>query len=101
MKKTIRMVIAASILLLVGGQAAIAQDASEETKAVAAVSKPVDVGNKICPVTGEKIDEKTGVTYEYKGKIYHFCCAACIGEFKKDPQTYIKKIEASQAGSKE
>ena len=26
--------------------------------------KAVNVGNKICPVTGEKIDEKTKVTYE-------------------------------------
>jgi len=67
--------------------------------------KAVNVGNKICPVTGEKIDEKARVTYEYKGKIYNFCCAMCIDEFKKDPDTYIKKIEdelkaASEAKSK-
>ena len=59
--------------------------------------KAVDVGNKICPVGGEKIDEKTKATYEYEGKIYNFCCAMCIDDFKKDPQKYIKKIEEEKA----
>lgn len=60
--------------------------------------KAVDVGNKICPVTGEKIDEKTKATYAYEGKIYNFCCTACVDEFKKDPQKYIKKIEEERKG---
>lgn len=55
-----------------------------------------DAGNKICPVSGEKIDEKTKAAYEYKGKIYNFCCPACIDEFKKDPEKYIKKIEEQE-----
>ncbi len=58
-----------------------------------ASKEAVNVGNKICPVSGEKIDEKTKATYEYGGKIYNFCCAMCIDEFKKDPQKYIKKVE--------
>lgn len=53
----------------------------------------VNVGNKICPVSGEKIDEKMKSTYEYEGKVYNFCCPMCIDDFKKDPQKYIKKIE--------
>jgi YHS domain-containing protein len=67
--------------------------AAEQTNATAAVQKAEEVGNKICPVTGEKIDEKTKATYEYKGKIYNFCCSMCIDEFKKDPEKYIKKVE--------
>ena len=59
----------------------------------AAVKESANVGNKICPVTGAKIDEKLKATYEYEGKIYNFCCSACIEEFKKDPEKYIKKIE--------
>lgn len=51
------------------------------------------VGNKICPVTGGKIEKKTEVTYEYKGKIYSFCCAACIPEFQKNPEKYIGKVK--------
>ena len=66
-----------------------------------AEKKAVNVGNKICPVTGEKINENTKVTYEYQGKIYNFCCAGCPDEFKKDPEKYIKKIEEEkQAESK-
>lgn len=58
-----------------------------QTKSIA-----VDAGNKICPVLGEKIDEAVKVTYEYEGKIYNFCCAACVEEFKKEPQKYIDKV---------
>ena len=47
------------------------------------VKNAEDVGNKICPVSGDKIDEKMKQTYEYKGKIYSFCCPDCIEEFKK------------------
>ncbi|MBU4311747.1 MAG: YHS domain-containing protein [Candidatus Omnitrophica bacterium] len=54
---------------------------------------PVDVGNKICPVSGEEIYEEMKATYEHEGKIYNFCCAMCIDEFKKDPEKYIEKIE--------
>jgi YHS domain-containing protein len=55
-------------------------------------SDVVDVGNKICPVLGEPIDETAKATYEYEGKIYNFCCAGCIDEFKKEPQKYIDKV---------
>ncbi|MBU4251943.1 MAG: YHS domain-containing protein [Candidatus Omnitrophica bacterium] len=58
------------------------------------VSNGVNVDNKICPVSGEKIEEKMKAVYEYKGKIYNFCCASCVDDFKKDPQKYIKKVEA-------
>ncbi len=74
----------------------------QHTEETAEIEKAVGVGNKICPVSGEKIDEKTKVTYEYKGKIYNFCCPMCIDEFKKDPEKYIKKLEEElQVESKE
>lgn len=66
-----------------------------------ASQEAVNVGNKICPVSGEKINEKIKATYEYEGKIYNFCCPMCIEEFKKDPKIYIKKVgEELQAESK-
>jgi YHS domain-containing protein len=90
------------VLILVGYGMAQAQNAPSDAKAKEEVSKPQVVGNKICPVTGEKIDEKTKATYEYEGKIYNFCCAMCIDTFKKDPQKYIKKVEEElQAAAKE
>lgn len=65
---------------------------AQETQANTQASvQAVDAGNKICPVSGEKIDEKA--TYEYQGKIYHFCCSSCLEDFKKDPEKYIKKVE--------
>ena len=57
-----------------------------------AESTAVDAGNKICPVSGESVDEAAKVTYEYEGKIYNFCCSMCIDEFKKEPQKYIDKV---------
>ena len=62
--------------------------------------KAVAVGNKVCPVLNEKINEKMKATYEYEGKIYNFCCAMCIDEFKKDPELYIKKIEREESEEK-
>lgn len=50
-------------------------------------------GNEVCPVTGEKIGQKAMVTSEYEGKIYNFCCAACIDTFKKDPERYLKDMK--------
>ena len=52
----------------------------------------VNVGNKICPVLGEKINERMKATYEFNGKIYNFCCASCIGMFKENVDKYIKKV---------
>ncbi len=71
--------------------------AAEQKNTTEQVKKAEVVGNKICPVSGEKIDEKMKETYEYKGKIYNFCCPMCIEEFKKDPEKYIEKMEKEKA----
>ena len=60
------------------------------------------MGNVVCPVSGQSIDDKVKVTYEYKGKIYSFCCQGCIDEFKKDPDKYIEKMRDKETeGSKQ
>ncbi|MDP3143039.1 MAG: hypothetical protein Q8N14_03710, partial [Candidatus Omnitrophota bacterium] len=42
--------------------------AGEETSTTVQTEKKAEeVGNKFCPVTGEKIEEKTKATYEYQG----------------------------------
>lgn len=61
----------------------------------------VTVGNKLCPVTDEKIDKNSEVTYEYKGKVYSFCCQACVIEFKKDPEKFIEKMKKAGEGNDE
>ncbi len=68
-----------------------------ESVSVDTSTEAVEVGNKICPVFGERINEETKATYEYEGKIYNFCCEMCIEEFKKDPEKYIEKIEKEKS----
>ena len=45
-----------------------------------------------CPVMNGKIDKK--IFADYKGKRIYFCCTGCLEEFKKDPEKYLKKMEA-------
>ncbi len=56
--------------------------------ALAAESHP----QSVCPVLGGNIDKK--VFTDYQGKRIYFCCAGCPAEFKKDPEKYLKKMEA-------
>jgi len=51
-----------------------------------AKEQAVDVGNKICPVMGEKVSGKD--YYEYKGKRYGLCCPMCPATFASDPEKY-------------
>ncbi len=46
-----------------------------------------------CPVMDGKADSKFFA--DYKGKRIYFCCPGCISEFKKDPEKYLKKMEAA------
>ena len=77
-----------------GGNEATGEPAASEQ-----IKEKENVGNEFCPVSGEKIDEKSKVTYEYKGKIYNFCCQDCVEEFKKDPEKYIEKMKKEKAGT--
>ena len=54
--------------------------------------------------SGEKVGEMGEIVkYEHKGKIYNFCCEACIKDFKKDPEKYSKiaEEEAKAQGEKD
>ncbi len=45
-----------------------------------------------CPVMGGKINKS--IYTDYNGKRIYFCCNACPEPFKKEPEKYIKKMEA-------
>jgi YHS domain-containing protein len=45
-----------------------------------------------CPVMGGTIDKS--VYTDYNGMRIYFCCTACSEPFKKDPEKYMKKMEA-------
>lgn len=57
----------------------------------------VDVGNKICPVTGAPVSGKDFVNY--KGKRYSLCCKFCKKAFLKEPTKYIAKLNTARAVS--
>jgi YHS domain-containing protein len=56
--------------------------------------KIVDVNNKFCPITGNKVSGKDFVVY--KGKRYALCCPACKAPFEKNPEKYIKIIQEKE-----
>jgi len=44
-----------------------------------------------CYVMGKKMKKSDAYSsMEYKGKMYYFCCASCVDEFKKNPEKYVK-----------
>jgi len=46
-----------------------------------------------CPVMGGEINKN--IYTDYKGSRIYFCCSACPGEFKKNPEKYMKKLKDS------
>jgi YHS domain-containing protein len=59
---------------------------------VAAFAEPAEKPQANCPVMGGAVDKS--VYTDYKGKRVYFCCPGCKGPFMKDPDNYIKKMEA-------
>ena len=55
----------------------------------------IDVGNKVCPVGGDKVSGKDFV--EHEGKRYGLCCSMCMKDFLKDPAKFIAKMEQQEA----
>ena len=63
-----------------------------------ASAEKMDVGNKICPVSKEKIESMDeAVKVEYEGKIYTLCCKMCLKDFNKDPKKYIEELSKLSA----
>lgn len=59
-------------------------------------AKTVEVGNKICPISGEKIVMGKEGKVEHNGKTYNLCCQMCEKDFKKDPQKYIDGLNKDE-----
>ena len=78
-------------------QVQVPADGTTDNAAAVEATGPVEVGNKICPVSGEKVGEmgEPGKV-EYKGKIYSLCCPMCEKDFLKDPEQFIEKLNAAQ-----
>lgn len=75
-------------------------EGGDKAKTEESVQASVEVGNKICPVSGEKVGGMGEVVkYEHNGKIYNLCCAMCAKDFKKDPEKYSKIAEDEVAAT--
>lgn len=94
------IVIAAAVVLLGAGSPVV----YAQTEQAAPEGQPaaVEVGNKFCPVSKEKVGEMGDIVkYEYNGKIYNFCCKACLKDFAKDPGKFAKIAEEEVAASQD
>lgn len=43
------------------------------------------------PVCGMFVDSQTSISSRHMGKTFHFCSAACKGNFDKEPMKYRRK----------
>lgn len=93
MRKILLVLAVLSLLFLCDGQGVKAQEEPEEQNIQAKESQPVEVGNKICPVSGEEIKKGEEFQVEYEGKVYNLCCKMCVKDFNKNPEKYIEKLE--------
>ena len=49
-----------------------------------------------CVVTGEKLGTMgKPFVHKFEGREVQFCCKACLKDFNKDPQKFLKKLDAA------
>jgi len=60
---------------------------------LSAAEKNKSTVQTMCPVMGGEINKK--IFSDYKGYRVYFCCTECPGEFKKNPEKYMKKLKDS------
>ncbi|MGP8201427.1 MAG: hypothetical protein ACLQU4_18200 [Limisphaerales bacterium] len=69
------------------------------TDSAKASAKPYPL--KYCLVSGDKIGEMGKPTsIIYKGQEIKFCCPDCVKDFKKDPDTFLKKLAEEEKKAK-
>ena len=78
----------------------VTEATSPATQVESTAQAPVSVGNKVCPVTGLKIEKLGENTVEYQGKVYNLCCPDCKDGFLKNPDKYIAKVNEELAEEK-
>jgi YHS domain-containing protein len=82
------IVAAASSAWAGAGCCGAATPMAEESTAVGAAK-----AQTMCPVLDEPIKNKN-VYVDHNGKRVYLCCAGCKAAFSKDPEKYIKILEA-------
>ncbi len=51
-----------------------------------------------CVVSGEKLGGDMGNAYVFKeeGREVRLCCKSCLKDFKKDPASFLKKLDEAE-----
>ena len=90
-------VIALTATFLTAPLAALAADPSGS-----GADKPKPYTLKTCPVSDETLGEMgKPYVFTYKDREIKLCCKNCKKDFDKDPEKYIKKIEAAEKAAAE
>ncbi len=80
MKKVTLLIGVMMVLALLAAGPAAAQGPAAKGKA-----------QTTCPVMAGNVNKQ--IYTDYQGQRIYFCCPACVGEFQKDPEKYMKKLK--------
>ncbi len=48
------------------------------------------------PVCGMDVRPEPATPHaEYQGQTYYFCCSGCMKRFEREPEKYLRKVEAA------
>jgi YHS domain-containing protein len=95
------------VLVTFAASFAAAQSQSKPATPAPAATSPVVKGPakayplKICVVTDSDLDSMGDeVSFIYQGQEIKFCCKPCEKKFLRNPEKYLAKLAAEQAGKK-
>jgi YHS domain-containing protein len=92
-----KVIVVIMAVLILGVSAGLVQKANAQNMSQIQTA-PIEVGNKTCPVSGNKVGEMgPPIKHEYNGKIYNLCCGMCPRTFDSDPAKYAKIAEDDAA----
>ena len=63
-------------------------------ESVAEIRSAAGTVNGLCPVREEPVVK--GSYIDFEGQRIGFCCPPCSGDFRKDPETYLKKMRSNR-----
>ena len=106
MKRHVMVVGVALAVVLLGLVAAGCKDddheGHEHTAAPSVDETPdaaAEIAQKTCPVMDGAINKD--IYTDHEGRRVYFCCAGCVDAFKKDPDTYLAKVDAEIEAAEE
>lgn len=88
-----RLLFSLSVVSAALALSALCANAAESGDAPAA-AKPYPLST--CVVTGEKLGTMgKPFVHKFEGREVQFCCKACLKDFNKDTQKFLKKLDAA------